>query len=130
MDIKFIESSNLPPGEHIAEVAEIKQEQGNFGAQFRWTFHVLSPDGSVRKRILGWTSISPSLKSKFARWTQACLGRPPKADETVKTSDLVGSKVMLVVVVEETEDGAEFNKVDNIKPLKRDRFTGEILSYE
>lgn len=119
MKLTTVENVVIPTGEYLAQVVEIVPEEGNFGPQFRWKFDVLKPEAYLEKSLVGWTSTSPSLKSKFVRWATACLGRQIGAGETIDTDNLVGCRIVLVVTVKEGDDGAAYNKVDGLRAVKR-----------
>jgi hypothetical protein len=115
----------LPTGEYVAEVADIEESVGNFGPQLKWTFRILNSKDHSDCQVLGWTSTSPSTKGKLANWASACHARRIRGGETIDTHDLIGRRVSLVLTVEENGEGAEFNKIQTLKPYKKSQPAGD-----
>ena len=68
---------------------------------------------------MGWASATFSNKSKLYRWTRAGFGGQPIPREYSFTpGDLVGRKVRLTVLVKVRDDGEEYNKVEEVLPLR------------
>jgi hypothetical protein len=104
----------LPTGEYRVELTAIELEDGNYGEQLKWTFHVLEKG----RHLVAYSSLSPSLASKCMRWAGALLGRPIQPKEQVDFEALVGKTAIAVVVKQRKDDGREFNKVDDLLPDK------------
>jgi hypothetical protein len=104
----------LPTGEYKVELTAIELEDGNYGEQLKWTFSV--PDKG--RNLVAYSSLSASLASKCMRWAGALLGRPIQPKEQVDFEALVGKTAIAVVVKQRKDDGREFNKVDDLLPLR------------
>ena len=130
MKIDTTEIVVLPTGEYVAEVEEIEEVEGNYGPQLKWTFRVLNSKDHKDCTVLGWTSTSPSTKGRLVNWVSACYGRRIRGGETIDTHDLIGKRVSLVLTVEENGDGAEFNKIQSLKPHKKSQPTQDEQADE
>lgn len=110
----------LPTGEYLAQIVDIEDVDGNYGPQFQFQFEIVKPKPFEGKTMRGWCSQSPSLKSKLMSWTAAAFNRPIETGEAVDTMDLIGRKVVLVIITEPKSDGSgeEINKISNVKPYK------------
>jgi len=121
MKIQTFANATIPTGEYVATVSSIEPAEGNYGPQLRWTLDVVSPEEHAGTSLLAWSSTSGSLKSKNVRWFGACMGRTIEPPEEIVTDDLIGRQVVVVVTVKETDDGGEYNRVENLKIHKKAR---------
>ena len=108
----------LPTGEYLAIIDDIEFDEGKFGEQLKFRFSLL---GEFEGRFLhGWTSTKFSPISKLYAWTKAALGGPPISKERRFESDqIVGNKVLLVIVQKQGENGM-YNRIEDVKPFKSD----------
>jgi hypothetical protein len=104
----------LPTGEYRVELTAIELSSGQYGEQLKWTFSV--PDKG--RNLVAYSTLSASLASKCMRWAGALLGRPIQPKEQVDFEALVGKTAIAVVVKQRKDDGREFNKVDDLLPLR------------
>jgi len=103
----------LPTGDYPAEIESIELTDGQFGQQLKFTFSLIGKPQS----LWGWASASFTTKSKLYAWTRAAFGgRPIPPNYTLDTDDLIGKPVVLTVVVSTKDDGAEYNKIENVRP--------------
>lgn len=117
--VTAVASEVIPTGEYLGKVTGITIEDGQFGKQFKWTFINLDEEYEDKEHV-GWTSTSPSLKGKFMKWASACLGHEIEEGERVDTEELIGCKVIMILVVKTSDkDGTEYNKLDGLRPRKK-----------
>lgn len=110
----------LPMGEYEAVVKSLDSEVRDFGKgdqeQVRWFFSIELPEGEPVD-VPGWCSATFSNRSKLYAWTDAALGGVSiPGSYTFNSDDLVGRKVVLVLTVEERDDGSDYNKIHKVKP--------------
>lgn len=102
----------LPTGDYPATIEAIELSDGQYGQQLKFSFGL---DGK-NQTLWGWASASFTTKSKLYGWTRAAFGgRPIPPNYTLDTDDLIGKQVLLTVVVATKDDGAEFNKIENVR---------------
>ncbi len=105
----------VPTGDYPAEIDQIDLEQGQFGEQLKFTFRLLNREDG--KTMWGWASASFTPKSKLYAWTRAAMGGqtiPPSYN--LNTDHLIGKRVLLTVVISRKDDGAEYNKIQDVRP--------------
>jgi hypothetical protein len=108
----------IPTGRYPARINKIEEKLGQFGMQFQFEFLLKSDATGEEKTLLGWCGDTFSTKSKLYRWTQAAVfggGAIPR-DYEWNDQDMLGKKVMLVVVEKTTDDGSIVNKIDGVLP--------------
>lgn len=109
----------LKKGVYPARVKSIDEDDGQFGAQFKWIFAITG--GKAKgTQMFGWSSQVLSPKSKLRAWAEAIL---PEQDYDAKgfvldTDDLVGQDCRLVLSVTQGNDGVERNKIESILPVE------------
>jgi len=109
----------LPVGEYIAQIAGIEKQPGQYGEQLRFKFQI-SDGVHAGRSLTGWTSTAFSPKSKLYKWAQAAFGGAViPATWDFDSDKIVGRSVRLVVVVKLGDDGLEWNKIDDVLPVKR-----------
>jgi hypothetical protein len=104
----------LSTGEYAVELTAIELVDTPYGKQLKWTFSV--PDEG--RYLVGYSSLSASVKSKCMRWASALMNRTIQADEEVNFEKLVGKYATAVVVRKRKEDGTEYNSIDDLLPLR------------
>ena len=103
----------IPTGDYPATIEAIELTDGQFGQQLKFSF---SLDGK-NQTLWGWASASFTPKSKLYSWTRAAMGgRPIPLNYNLDTDHLIGKQVLLTVVISRKEDGAEFNKISDVRP--------------
>lgn len=111
-------------GMYPARVADVVwDENGQFGPQVKAIFE-LTEEEVAGKTLVGWASAKLSPKSKLYGWVSALLFRGkgiPEGYPAVDTDALKGLECILVVGVEKKPDGAEFNRVKDVLPMKATR---------
>ena len=110
----------LPMGEYVAVVKALDSEVRDFGrgdqAQVRWFFECETPSGDPVD-VPGWCSATFSNRSKLYTWTKAVFGgKELPRNYDFNSDDIVGRKVIVVLTVEERDDGSDFNRVNRLKP--------------
>lgn len=104
----------IPTGDYPAEIEAVELTDGQFGQQLKFTFTL---DGK-NQSLWGWASASFTTKSKLYAWTRAAFGgKPIPPNYNLDTDHLIGKKVLLTVVVARKDDGSEFNKIQDVRPL-------------
>lgn len=119
---KKAEFETIPTGEYLAQVTDIEAEEGNFGPQFKFVFEILKPKAHEGRVKLGWCSqklTTGSKTSKMWKWVEAIFNRPIQPNEQIDTDDLIGRKVVLVLVAEQGDNGDEISKITSLKPYKQ-----------
>ena len=105
----------VPTGDYPAEIDQIDLEQGQSCPQLTFPFRLpIREDG---KPMCGWASASFTPKSKLYAWTRAAMGGqmiPPSYN--LNTDHLIGKRVLLTVVISRKDDGAEYNKIQDVRP--------------
>ncbi len=105
----------LTEGTYAAVVDDLEKIETAFGERIMWKFYV--PDDDVT--VVGFSSLSPSLKSKGAKWARAVLGIK---EDTFNwgPEELKGKPCTITVDVSEDADGYERNVVEKVKPPRKD----------
>ena len=101
----------LPEGTYQAIVTDLEKIDTAFGERIMWKFHVPAEDITV----VGFSSLSPSLKSKGARWARAILGIEEDKFNW-GPEELKGKPCTITIDVSEDADGYERNIVEKVKP--------------
>jgi hypothetical protein len=104
----------LKPGTYEAVLTGIEQREKDGRAYLAWAFEAKTKTGTVTLKAASSTSFGQ--KSKARIWTEALLGRPLEAGETVAGDDLLGLPCLLVVGVKTRDDGSQFNSIENVLP--------------
>jgi hypothetical protein len=123
LTIKQTRFQLLPIGEYTAKITDIDADDGKFGPQVRFEFEIQGGDYSGQT-LLAWASATFSPRSKLYAWTRAALGSDILPDYDFNSDDLLGRMVMVTVVIRPNDDGAEFNRVENIRPYRPKRNGG------
>lgn len=110
----------LPMGEYVATIKSLDSEIRDFGRgdqeQVRFFFSIERPEGEAVD-VPGWCSATFSNRSKLYAWSQAAFGgNPIPYDYQFNSDDVVSRKVVLVLTVEERDDGSDYNKVHKVRP--------------
>jgi hypothetical protein len=101
----------LPEGTYRAIVGDLEKIDTSFGERIMWKFHVPAEDVTV----VGFSSLSASLKSKGARWARAILGIVEDKFNW-GPEELKGRPCTITVDVTEDAEGYERNIVEKVKP--------------
>jgi hypothetical protein len=114
MDVK--EEKVLNDGAYDARLTNVEQKETKFGVRLMWTFEVTAENTEV----VGFTSMSPSTKAKAYQWASAIAGEiDPKLGWGPE--DLIGGECMVVLEAAEDAQGTEKNKVEKVKPPRKDK---------
>lgn len=107
----------LPAGEYRARIGEVNQETGKYGPQLRVRFYLL--DGEIAgQEVIGWAAATFSPRSKLYKWVQAAFGgRAIPEGYDLNTDHVLNKIVVLVLAVKTGEDGLEYNRIDDVKPI-------------
>lgn len=97
-------------GTYTARLIEVTPENGQYGPQLKLRFRLES--GAI---LTAWASATLSERTKLGSWTRAVLGYLP---DELDTDALIDRECRLSVVVKTREDGSEYNKVDEVLPLR------------
>jgi hypothetical protein len=119
MALTLTAQSNEPlgTGEYLVELTAIELVDGQYGKQLKWTF--LVPDH--KRTLVAYSSFSASLNSKCMKWASALLNRAIEPNEQVDFEKLVGRTAIAVVVRKQKDDGSEYNRIDNLLPIRKSR---------
>jgi hypothetical protein len=109
----------LDEGIYAAVVKELKKVETKFGERVLWSFAPAEREDDVT--VPGFTSLSPSNKSKAAQWARVVLNIP-QDQKTVNwgPEELEGKPCRIYVEVSEDSDGFERNIVAKVLPHKED----------
>jgi len=116
--IGIVEYETIPTGEYPVQVADIEEEQGQFGPQLKLKLEIVGNGEHAGKTLTAWCGLTGSLKGKLAKWS-AALGLVLEPGTDFDTDDLQGRRATAVVVVKTKDDGSEFSKVEELKAPKR-----------
>jgi len=122
MKIKKSEMAHIDEGEYRAVVASIKENTGNWGKFYIWSFIVkdATEDGDELDgvtKVTGITSDVFSEGSKLYKWAKAA-GIDTEEDE-IDLEDAIKSVVRISVEDDETKEGKMFSKVDKVMKGKK-----------
>lgn len=110
----------LEPGEYVATVQRIEEQDGQYGLQLKWTFSLDAPGAEYDGRhVLAWCSPSFTAKAKLGRWARALLGSQVDDIEELDTQLLIGLPCRLVLSSGIGTDGTERNKVTEVLAPRR-----------
>jgi len=116
--LTMVENETIPTGEYPTQITDLIEEEGKFGQQVKFTLEIIGDGDYTGKNLLAWAALSPSMKGKLAKWAAAC-GIQLEPGIEFDTDELIGKRVMAVVLVKTKDDGSEFNKVEELKAPKR-----------
>jgi hypothetical protein len=111
----------LKKGVYPARVKSIDEDDGQFGAQFKWIFTITG--GKAKgTTIFGWSSQVLSPKSKLRAWAEAVMpdAQYDRPGFVLETDDLVDGECRLVLSVSQGNDGIERNKIESLLPVDDD----------
>lgn len=110
----------LEPGEYVATVQRIEEQDGQYGLQLKWTFSLDAPGADYDGRhVLAWCSPSFTAKAKLGRWARALLGSQVDDIDELDTQLLIGQPCRLVLSSGLGTDGTERNKVTEVLAPRR-----------
>ena len=114
----------VPTGEYLVQVTDYKEDNGQYGEQFKFTLEIVAPKKYENEKKLYWASpkITGGKKpSNLFRLVTGAFGREPvmgKNPETVDIDDLIGRQVICSIVSEDGENG-ERNKIIGFKAYSK-----------
>ena len=112
MDVKV--GKVLEDGAYDARLTNVEQKETKFGDRLMWTFQV----NGEKTEVVGFTSMSPSIKAKAYQWAVAIAGEiDPKLGWGPE--DLIGGECVVVLEAAEDAQGTEKNKVVKVKPPRK-----------
>ncbi len=112
--IEQVEYTVIPTGDYTARITEIEDDEGLYGPQVKFGF-TISGGEFDGESLLGWCSAKFSVKSNLYKWTRAAFGADIPTDYSFNSNDLLNRKVALTVVIKESEDGTEFNRIEGVR---------------
>jgi hypothetical protein len=107
----------LPTGEYRARIVDISQVEGRFGPQLQLKMAV-SDGPHSETEFLSWCNPVFSPKSRLFQWVEAALAVPVPPDYDLDTDDLLGREVLATVIVKQATDGAEVNRVEQVRAVR------------
>lgn len=117
LQIKQTHYELLPVGEYVAKISAIEADDGKFGPQVKFEFEIQGGN-YAGQTLLSWASAKFSPRSKLYGWSRAALGGDILPDYDFNSDDLLGRPVMVTVVIRPNDEGAEFNRVENVRPYR------------
>jgi hypothetical protein len=110
----------VEPGQYKARVVGITKDSGQYGDFVKIKFELDDPD-YLGVHVTGAASARFSVKSKLYKWTRAIAygGRAIPADHNFTAGMLVGKGCVLNVDNVADTDGAIFNRVADVFPLRK-----------
>ena len=111
--VTYTEQVTIPMGQYPAQVKEISAEEGQYGAQYKYVFEI--SDGDYEgTNLWAWSSQKFSAKSKLKKWAMAATQQTFASGDQFYPSSMAGKPVQIVVLVEQNEDGGEYNKIKSV----------------
>jgi len=109
----------LEPGTYQARLVSVEEKDGAWGSFLKLGFELEDPDYEGIA-VTGAASAKFSNRSKLYRWTRAMLGgREIPTSYTWKSKDLISRRCILSLDITEDENGAQFNRVADVLPLRK-----------
>ena len=122
----------LPRGQYIIQVFDlIEEDNGNFGPQVKWVFHVfgvdgkpiLKDDGHTPMELWGYTpkNINKHPQNRTRPWLEAFLGRELREGESGESieQEVLGKKANAYVTqVANKTNGKLRNQVQDVYPME------------
>lgn len=102
----------LETGTYPARVKSVEQEDGKFGEQAKFVFEL---DDSDEQTLTAWASATYSVKTKLGRWVSVLLGGMP---DEFDTDLLIDRPCRITVLLKTKDDGTQYNRVDDVLPVK------------
>lgn len=104
--LKWTEPKIVPPGIYPAQVAEVREVEGEFGTQVRIRFVILTPDGQRTEDMVdGYCKAVWGPRSKLFEWATEILRGKVQPGEDFDTDRLLGKRCDIRVDRKETKSG-------------------------
>jgi hypothetical protein len=114
--VEMKETELVPTGEYPVQITNTEEEEGQWGMQVKLTCEILAGDYKGTQRFV-WIKPSSSLKSKMAKWANAC-GLMLEEGVAFNTDWFQGRQCVAVIISQMKEDGVtEYNKITDLKPI-------------
>ena len=108
----------VPAGVYAAKVKEVTEHEGEWGDYLKLVFELRDSEHEGTC-VTGIASAKFSPRSKLYKWARALFGMTIPRTHVLDTAELIGKQCQLVLSVIEDNDGAEFNKIDNVVSVKQ-----------
>lgn len=105
----------IEEGDYLAELKDVQEIQGKFGAMIRFWFNIIEP--GYETSVTGICSKSGSLRSKLVKWALA-LGADISQPQ-INLSSLIGAKAIVSVNIVTGANGEEYLNVVDVKKVSR-----------
>jgi hypothetical protein len=112
MDVKM--DKTLEDGAYHAKLRNVEQIETKFGDRLMWTFEILGENTD----IVGFTSMSPSVKAKAYEWAATIAGAID-AKLGWGPEDVIGGDCVVVLETAEDDRGFKKNKIVKVNPLEK-----------
>lgn len=110
-----VKTNDIETGKYLVQIVDIEETTGEFGLQLKWSFEIVAGD-NTGKRLSAWSSQAMTTKSKLVKWASAILRTTPDQLDELDTDDLIGQRVVAVVVETAGKTGDLFAKIDSLQP--------------
>jgi len=109
----------VPAGKYLAKIAEIEEDDGQFGPFLKIRFEFQLDEGGETRFLTGLASRKFSTTSKLYEWTEAAFGGGPiDRSYTFNSDDLLGRYVYINAVEEKGETGS-YTSITSLSPYEQ-----------
>jgi hypothetical protein len=118
----------LPEDIYVVELLRFEEgPEGPYGPSVRLVYGVAEGE-HAGETLDELASLKSGPKAKLRQRAEALRGRPYETGEAIRLVPLFGSRARAVVKVHRTDQGGEFNRIDNLMPLPAPRSTQRVLA--
>ncbi len=107
----------LPTGDYLAQIVTFEKKNGNYGEQIEIDYEVVKPAKFAGHILKSWCNPVLTIgtkRSKLVLLVEAAFNRRLNVDEEVDLNDIIGRQLVLTVLREQKDNGAEFAKVQSM----------------
>ena len=111
----------LPEDIYVVELLRFEDgPEGPYGPSLRLVYSIV--EGEYAGEVLDeLASLKSGPKAKLRQRAEALRGHPYETGEAIRLVPLFGKRARAVVKVHKTDQGGEFNRIDNLMPLPAPR---------
>jgi len=109
------EATTAPEGEYNAEIVNVEDQAGQYGASVRFEFKLSSELEGEEFRITGFAHKKLNEKTKLGRWVAAILGHMPEVGEEITVDQLLHKNCRVVIKHKINAEGKPFATVAEVR---------------
>jgi hypothetical protein len=111
----------LPEDIYVVELLRFEDgPEGQYGPSLRLVYGVV--EGGYAGEVLDeLASLKSGPKAKLRQRAEALRGQPYETGEAIRLVPLFGKRARAVVKIHRTDQGGEFNRIDNLMPVPAPR---------